>query len=118
MTLRLYELIYTVIRQIPSGKVATYGQIANIIGECSPRMVGYALAALKSGSDVPWQRVINSQGKISLRNHGGESLLQRQLLLAEGICFDDNGRIDLNKYGWSGPDWNWLMTYTDISHNR
>jgi len=102
---RLYERIYAVIRQISPGKVATYGQIANIVGECTPRMVGYALAALKSGSDVPWQRVINRQGKISLRNNGNESILQRQLLEAEGIYFDENDRVDLKRFGWTGPDW-------------
>jgi len=110
MTNRLYERIYAVIRQIPPGKVATYGQVANIVGECSPRMVGYALAALKSGSDVPWQRVINSQGKISLRNHGGGCLLQQQLLVAEGIYFDENDKVNLKKFGWSGPERDWLMT--------
>ena len=109
MTERLYERIYEVIRQIPAGKVATYGQIASIVGECSARMVGYALAALKPGSDVPWQRVINSQGKISLRYNGAESIEQRQLLELEGIRFDASGRIDLQKFGWSEPDFRWLI---------
>jgi methylated-DNA-protein-cysteine methyltransferase-like protein len=100
---RLYERIYEVIQQIPAGKVATYGQIADIVGECSPRMVGYALAALKPGWDVPWQRVINSQGKISLRADGTESIEQRHLLELEGIRFDNNGLIDLEKFGWLPP---------------
>lgn len=101
----LYERIYFVIQQIPPGKVATYGQIARIVGECSPRIVGYALAALQPGSDVPWQRVINSQGKISLRMNGGEDNLQQQLLEAEGIYFDENGKIDLTRFGWEGICW-------------
>ncbi len=105
----LYERIYEVIRQIPAGKVATYGQIASIVGECSARMIGYALAALKPDRDVPWQRVINSQGKISLRYDGAESIEQRQLLELEGIRFDVNGRTDLKKYGWAGPDFKWLI---------
>jgi len=105
----MYELIYAVIRQIPTGKVATYGQIANIVGDCSARMVGYALAILKTGSDVPWQRVINREGKISLRSNGTESILQRQLLEDEGILFDGKGQVDLNKFGWSGPDLAWLV---------
>lgn len=109
MSGRLYERIYSVIRQIPAGKVATYGQIAEIVGECSARQVGYALAALQPGADVPWQRVINRQGKISLRNDGGESLQQRQLLESEGVHFEINGRVDLEKYGWSGPDIRWLV---------
>jgi methylated-DNA-protein-cysteine methyltransferase-like protein len=100
---RLYERIYEVIRQVPAGKVATYGQIADIVGKCTPRMVGYALAALKPGLDVPWQRIINSQGKISLRADGAESIEQRYLLELEGIRFDFNGRIDMEKFGWLPP---------------
>ena len=100
MTIRKYDRIYEVIRQIPLGKVSTYGQIARIVGECTPRMVGYALAAIRPGSDVPWQRVINSQGKISLRNNGSESLEQRHLLETEGVFFNDKGIIDLEKFGW------------------
>ena len=99
MMIRKYDRIYEVIRQIPSGKVATYGQIARIVGECTPRMVGYALAAIKPGSDIPWQRVINSQGKISLRNDGSESIEQRLLLESEGVYFNDNGVVDLEKFG-------------------
>ena len=104
----VYERIYCVIRQIPSGKVATYGQIARIVGECSPRMVGYALAALQPGSDVPWQRVINSQGKISLRFDGIENNLQQQLLEAEGVSFDEAASVDLQRFGWEGVTWEWL----------
>ena len=100
---RLYERIYEVIRQVPTGKVATYGQIADFVGKCTPRMVGYALAALKPGLDVPWQRIINSQGKISLRADGAESIEQRYLLELEGIRFDFNGRIDMEKFGWLPP---------------
>ena len=58
----VYERILDVVRQVPSGQVATYGQIAMIAGGCTPRMVGYCLAALDPGSDVPWQRVINYRG--------------------------------------------------------
>lgn len=100
---RVYERIYELIRQVPAGKVATYGQIADIVGECSPRMIGYALAALKPGWDVPWQRIINSQGKISRRADGAESMEQRHLLELEGIHFDKNDRIDLEKFGWLPP---------------
>jgi methylated-DNA-protein-cysteine methyltransferase-like protein len=103
-----YERIYLVIEQIPSGKVATYGQIARIVGDCSARMVGYALAALKDDSTVPWQRVINSLGKISLRINGMEDGFQRQLLESEGVRFDNEGRVDLKEFGWAGPDWDWL----------
>ncbi len=98
---RLYEEIYAVVCQIPPGKVATYGQIARIVGRCTPRMVGYAMAGTPDNSGVPWQRVINSQGKISERAGAGK---QRQLLEGEGIIFDAKDRIDLKKYGWSGKD--------------
>lgn len=64
-------------------------------------MVGYALAVLKPDSDVPWQRVVNSQGKISLRSDGIEDEFQRHLLEAEGVFFDQNGRIDLEEFRWN-----------------
>lgn len=81
---------------IPEGKVMTYGQIARIVGNCTPRMVGYAMAALPNGSDVPWQRVINSQGRVSLRSSGMEDPVQQKLLQAEGIKFDKSGKTDLH----------------------
>lgn len=96
------QLIYAVVRQIPFGKVASYGQVARIAGHgIQARQVGYALAALKSGTDVPWQRVINAQGRISLPGVGGA--IQQKLLLEEGIEFDENDRIDFERFGWEGP---------------
>jgi methylated-DNA-protein-cysteine methyltransferase-like protein len=98
----LYERIYAVVGQIPAGRVATYGQVAAIVGRCTPRLVGYAMAAVPPGSGVPWHRVINSRGEISLRpGHGGE--IQRGLLEAEGVTFDDRGRVDLDRHRWPGP---------------
>jgi methylated-DNA-protein-cysteine methyltransferase-like protein len=102
-----YERIYAVVRQIPPGNVATYGQVSAIVGGCTARMVGYAMAALPFGADVPWQRVINRQGKISLRSSGLGSARQRQLLEAEGVKFDSRDRIDFDDAGWPGPDWAW-----------
>jgi len=99
-----YEQIYNVVRQIPSGKVATYGQIAKIVDRCTARMIGYAMAALPSNTDVPWQRVINYQGQISPRSRGDGSLRQRKLLEAEGLQFDERGRVDLKKIRWAGLD--------------
>ena len=99
----LYERIYSVVHQIPPGQVATYGQIARIVGGCTARTVGYAMAALPCDTDVPWHRVINSQGKISPRSSGEGSARQRQLLEGEGICFDQQGRVDLRVVGWAGP---------------
>ena len=103
-----YDRIYAVVRRIPPGQVATYGQIAAIVGGCTARMVGYAMAALPFGVDVPWQRVINIQGKISPRGAGDGGLRQRQLLEAEGVEFDESGRVDFAQVGWPGPDWDWL----------
>ncbi|MEN4099453.1 MAG: MGMT family protein [Anaerolineaceae bacterium] len=95
--IHLFPRIYAIVRQIPPGKVASYGQIASLAG-CTAREVGYAMAAVKS-DDIPWQRVINSQGKISLGEQAGGAL-QRQLLLDEGIQFDDRGRVNFKSYGW------------------
>lgn len=103
-----YERIYAVVRRIPAGQVATYGQIAAIVGGCTARMVGYAMAALPYATDVPWQRVINRQGRISPRTSGNGSARQRQLLEAEGVRFDSNGTVDFEEVGWLGPDWEWL----------
>lgn len=90
------------VRLIPAGTVATYGQIASIVGCCTPRQVGYALAALPHGSDVPWQRVINARGEISL-NPNGSGAFQREILEREGVRFNEGGQTDLNKFGWHGP---------------
>ena len=102
-----HQAIYEVVKTIPAGVVATYGQVAAIVG-CGPRLVGYALASLPTGMDVPWQRVINSQGKISARSYGAADPRQRQALIREGIVFSRNGTVDLTRFGWDGPDWDWL----------
>ncbi len=104
-TAQLYDRIYAVVGEIPSGRVATYGQIAGIVG-CTARVVGYAMAACPSDR-VPWQRVINSRGEISPRPGGGASR-QRSLLDAEGIRFGASGRVDLDAVRWAGPGWDWL----------
>lgn len=96
-----HRRIHDAVSRIPRGRVATYGQIARVAklpGQA--RLVGYALHALPRGSRVPWQRVVNAQGAISV---GGESgLRQRQLLEKEGVRFDARGRISLAKYQWGG----------------
>lgn len=99
----LYDRIYAIVRQIPPGKVATYGQIAQMVGGCTPRMVGYAMSALKhiDRPDVPWQRVINRQGRVSILDPYGGAL-QRQILEEEGIRFDPEDRIDFFTFGWLG----------------
>jgi len=102
-----HQTIYEVVKTIPAGVVATYGQVAAIVG-CGPRLVGYALASLPAGMDVPWQRVINSQGKISTRSDGAADPRQRQALIREGIVFSLKRTVDLKRFGWDGPDWDWL----------
>lgn len=97
-----YTRIIELVRQIPRGKVCSYGQIAQLTGGCTARMVGYAMASLPENSDVPWQRVINSKGKISPHGAGFGSHMQRVLLEEEGIKFTPDGVIDLEKFGWPG----------------
>ena len=97
-----YQKIHRIISLIPFGKVATYGQIAEIVGGCTARMVGYAASAIPQDSDIPWQRVINYKGGISQRSSGSGGLLQQKLLEAEGIEFDQHGRTDLENYRWKG----------------
>jgi methylated-DNA-protein-cysteine methyltransferase-like protein len=92
--------VYAIVRQIPPGKVATYGQVARLAAPCTARMVGYALAGLPTGSDVPWQRVINHKGKISPHGAGFGSAMQRVLLEEEGVRFDAEGRVDWDEAGW------------------
>ncbi|ERN41658.1 putative methylated DNA-protein cysteine methyltransferase [Rubidibacter lacunae KORDI 51-2] len=99
-----YERIYAVTRQIPRGRVATYGQVAELSGlPGQARLVGYALYRVVDpiGGDIPWQRVVNAKGKISYatRREGSDDL-QRSLLVAEGIDFSPDDRIDLKRYRW------------------
>lgn len=100
-----YEAIYRVVRAVPAGRVATYGQIAALAGiPGHARQVGYALHALPDGSKVPWQRVINARGEVSPRSGPGwEEGFQRHLLEEEGVRFDRRGRVDLATYQWD-PD--------------
>ena len=98
----LYQQIHEIIRLIPSGKVATYGQIAEIVGGCTARTVGYAASTIPVDSEIPWQRVINYKGKISSRNRVSVELLQQELLEGEGIQFDPLGKTNLKYYRWNG----------------
>ncbi len=102
---KLYDIIYDTVRQIPYGEVASYGQIAGLVGRCSAQMIGFALASLAgspNATDVPWQRVINGQGKISPHGFGLGSGMQRALLEEEGVEFSVDNSIDFVKYGWLG----------------
>ena len=98
-----YEQVYELVRQVPSGRVVTYGQVAAMLGSPrSARAVGYALRYLPRGNDVPWQRVINHKGEISPRFPAESPLIQRALLESEGVAFDANDRVDLKRYRWQG----------------
>jgi methylated-DNA-protein-cysteine methyltransferase-like protein len=96
-----YRRIYAVVRRIPRGRVATYGQVAALAGLAGhARQVGYALHALADGAGVPWQRVINHRGEVSARAEPFYEPLQRALLEAEGVVFDRRGRVDLERFRW------------------
>jgi methylated-DNA-protein-cysteine methyltransferase-like protein len=96
------QRIYAVVRRVPRGKVATYGQIAELAGlGGQARQVGYAMAAVPSSSAVPWHRIINAQGRVSARSAGsGSTIIQQQLLEREGVVFDGGGRVSLPRYRW------------------
>lgn len=116
MATSFFDQVYRLVRQIPPGKVTSYGAIARMLGNPhAARTVGWALHSLppsvppsegeERGGDVPWHRVINSQGHISTscQEHGAN--LQRALLEAEGIEFDEHGYTDWNRFGWNGLPW-------------
>src|SRR5438874_965426 len=102
----LHNRIYDVVRRIPRGRVATYGQVALLAGlPGQARLAGYALFNLPQAQwgKVPWQRVINAQGRISYSEARlGHDHLQRELLEGEGVEFDARGRVDLARFGWDG----------------
>ncbi len=95
-----FARVYALVHRIPEGRVATYGQVARWLGwPRGARTIGWALRALPPGSEIPWHRVVNAQGRISQR----EVEAQRERLEAEGVLFDESGRIDLDLYGWTDP---------------
>lgn len=98
-----YQQIYGVVKRVPRGRVATYGQVAELAGyPRHARQVGYALNALsdEEGEKVPWQRVINAKGEISPRTNGDGDFIQRLLLEEEGVEFNAQGRISRTTYQW------------------
>jgi methylated-DNA-protein-cysteine methyltransferase-like protein len=98
-----YQTIWKMVAKIPRGRVATYGQIAELAGlEGHARQVGYALHNLPEGSRIPWHRVINAQGEVSPRTAGDSHELQRLLLEGEGVEFDLRGRVNLKQFRWDG----------------
>lgn len=114
--------VWEIVRQIPAGRVSSYGQIAAMIpappgvdpggyDRVRARWVGQAMNAVPPGSDVPWQRVINSQGQISLPRGSAAAEEQRNLLEAEGVEFGLNERIDFADFGWEGPAPAWCEAH-------
>lgn len=96
----LFQLVVMLIKKIPRGKVATYGQIAALAGNPrAARQVAWVLHSAADKEKLPWQRVINSQGGISLPRYGGYEL-QRALLVKEGVKFDSAEHIDLARFQW------------------
>ena len=94
-----YERIYAVVKRIPAGRVATYGQIAALAGlPGHARQVGYALNKTPAGRALPWHRVLNARGECSLPGSGGDE--QRRLLRREGVALSREGRVDLKRFQW------------------
>ncbi len=96
------ERVYALVRQIPSGRAVSYGGVAAILGQPrAARAVGRALRNLPDGSGVPWWRVVNRDGEISIKGAFPGPRLQRELLEREGVEFDAGGRVDWKRFGWS-----------------
>lgn len=103
-----FERVYLLVQRIPRGKVASYGQIAALLGHPqAARTVGWALSALtpQRAAETPWQRVINSAGRISISRADLSADLQRTLLEGEGVEFGEYERVDWRRFGWEGMDW-------------
>jgi methylated-DNA-protein-cysteine methyltransferase-like protein len=117
-----YEQVYAVVWRIPRGQVTSYGRIAKMLGRPNAaRAVGYAMHALQDSEDqpeyanIPWQRVINSQGRISIVNREHDAREQAELLRAEGIVVSQDLKVDLNVYLWQGLH---LVELDDILSGR
>ena len=110
-----FATVWDITRQIPPGRVSSYGQIASMIPPVAPnhrrlaaRWVGAAMRKTPRGKGVPWHRVINSGGGISFPAGGAKAHEQRALLEAEGVQFDARGKVDLARFGWDGPPLEYL----------
>lgn len=103
-----FPAIYELVKEIPEGQVASYGMVASLIPGATARIVGYAMAATPPGEGIPWQRVINSAGKISDREGATR---QRERLREEGIKLSKAGTVSWRDHGWQGPSEAWLDKY-------
>lgn len=102
---RFSERVYALVRRIPRGRVTSYGAVAAHLGTPrAARGVGQALSRLEPETDVPWWRVVNRNGEISIKGAPGLAALQRTLLEGEGVRFDEAGRIPWERFGWRGPE--------------
>ena len=93
-----YQKVYAIVQLIPKGRVTTYGHVAQLAACSGPRQAGYALSALKEHTVLPWHRVVNARGAISLTGHS--AVTQRLRLEREGIRFNSRGVIDLATFAW------------------
>ena len=114
-----YRRIYRVVKHIPKGRVATYGVIARLAGRPgAARTVGWALSALGDDSDLAWWRVVNAAGRISLSAQDHAAVLQRALLLREGVRFAPGGAINLSVYGWPAEAYDSVVAQTRAASSR
>jgi methylated-DNA-protein-cysteine methyltransferase related protein len=108
-----YRRVYRVVRHIPKGRVATYGVLARLAGRPgAARTIGWALSALPEDADVPWWRVLNASGRISLSAQEHTSVVQRALLLREGVRFAPGGAVNLSVFGWPAEAYDSLAAHT------
>jgi methylated-DNA-protein-cysteine methyltransferase-like protein len=114
-----YHRIYRVVRHIPRGRVATYGVVARLAGRPgAARTVGWALSALGEESDVPWWRVLNASGRISLGARDHAVVVQRALLLREGVKFAPGGAVNLSLFGWPAEAYDTAAAHTRAASSR
>lgn len=96
-----FEHVWDIVKQVPRGKIVSYGQIAALLGSPrAARTVGWALHSMPDNMEIPWHRVINSQGRISIGDCGHSSDIQQLLLEQEGVVFDDRGTVDMKIFQW------------------
>lgn len=116
------ERVYALVRQIPPGKVLSYSKVAHLLGVShGARAVGWALHQLGNRpefQDVPWQRVINAQGYVSIKSLTHDAVEQRTRLEAEGVVFDKSGRVDMARYGWAVSAWEVAANLESAAENE
>lgn len=100
--MRFFDKVHLLVCHIPAGRVASYGQIARMLEHPHASLtVGWAMRATPPDSDIPWHRVVNATGRISIRDPRGAAR-QRRLLEAEGVVFQNDDQIDMGRFGWDG----------------